>query len=258
MASFRFKNKYDHDILFEFNATNMKIQEEGINTIIYIFNYNDIKDYSIVPNRNQYYTLYFYANGKKIQKIENGEVKYTDFVIVTVFTEMKDSVLKYTKYVSDPSKDIGLIIYNNTPLRSPIDKIRETGQEIRDAYKNTSDGQFGTIYLRVAGRNLTEYKITLNNVPLFVMHNDNRQEILKQSEEYNEPLAKPYWLDNKTIAFKVPYGKWEVNYSHYDYYNEYSMTCYQEGIIVEVNDSNKEFKIKKKMGLFSNKLIQYK
>lgn len=264
MSIFNYKNKLDRPISFDFGIDSMIINEMGIGNIPreIKFKYSDIIDYRIVPNAHGYFTLSFYANDKVIEVKEDGKVTNESYITVTVKVIMNDSALSYnTKNFDDGENSIRKVIYNNTPLRSELDKRADKANEIYNLYKETPDDKFGIVYLTGPKKELDNYTISINNVGVLVAYTTKTQQKLIEAGQYYEHPAKLTWVNDNTLAFRIPYGNWNIGYSVSTYVNPLSesdmrVTAGPQKVDIVVNDMHKEVKLKLKLGLFQNKLVE--
>ena len=264
MASYSFENKYERQTYFEFREDEMYVKEIWIGDQIreYRFKYIDISRYSIVPDIHGYYSIDFWSNEKKIEQMENGQKKYVTLINIKIKKDMIDTPLLSRKIIDDVN-DIRNVIYNNTPLRSELDLMQEKSKSIYELYENTPENEFGTIYLQGPRKEFNEYCIHLNNIPFFTIYTSKQEKKLKDVGQYKESIAKPYWVDNQTIAFRIPYGKWNIGYSFkstaypsVDSIHGVNYTTGPQNIDIIVDMQHPEIRIRTKHGLLKNKLIE--
>lgn len=262
-TNYNFENNYKKQTFFEFKETEMYIKETLIDEKMreYKFKYTDITRYSVVPNSNGFYELSFYSNDRKIEKIENGKNNFESFISIKIKMNVLNSSLSSDFMVKEDQNDIKNVIYNNTPLRSELDFIQETKKNIYELYNNTSDDKFGVVYIEGPKKDLKEYWISLNSIPFIAIHTSRQEKKLKDDGLYEESIARPYWVNNNTIGFRIPYGNWTIGYSYeatsYSSINSINGIDYMSGpesIDINVNINEPEIRLKTKVGLFKNKL----
>lgn len=75
---------------------------------------------------------------------------------------------------------------------------------------------------------------------------------------YLESKARPHWIDKKTLAFKIPFGEWDISYSFLVTVvdRNYKNTARAESVHVTISKDHPIAKIKSKMKLFGYKLIE--
>lgn len=259
MSIFSFENKYGNTTYFDFDIENMSVKEIGIGGEIreYRFLYSNIKRYVILPDSRGYYQLEFYADNKDIELNENQKIVYRDYMCILVKANLTDSPLTLTKIIEDGEDDIRKVIYHNTPLRSELDVILDKTREINKLYQETPEDKFGVVYLTGPRKNIDDYRISINDIAIFTVYTEKQEQKLKKAGQYSEHLAKPTWINNNTLLFRIPYGTWTIGYTFRDIdINGIRSVDGPKDAQVIVNEAHKEVKLKLKMGLFSNKLIE--
>lgn len=264
MNTFSFENKYGNITYFDFDVDRMTIRETWIGGQVreFKFKYNDIRKYVISPDSAGYYQLSFYANNKEIEVNDNGKLSNRDIIMTSVKVKVSDSALAHKKTFEDSENDIRKVIYNNTPLRSELDMLTDKAREINKLYQETSEDKFGIVYLTGPKKNIEDYNVDINGVSIFTIYTERQEQKLKEVGQYYEHLAKPTWVNNNTIAFRIPYGNWRIGYTfHTRVYSSpdargIRTTDGPKSVDIVINEQHKEVKLKLKLGLFSNKLIE--
>lgn len=256
MSTFSFENEYGNISYFEFYTDRMSIREIWIGGLVreFMFKYSDINRYSIKPITRGYWVLTFFANNREIEVVEKGKIKNSKCEIFKMKAKVSDSAL-YNKYtIEDGENDIRKVIYDNTPLRTELDMQIEKVNYINKLYKETSDENYGIVYLSGPRKNMDNYGIEINGVTLFYVYTAKSEKKLREAGQYFEHLAKPAWVNNNTLAFRIPYGNWNIRYT----FHNYGMGTVDgpRSVNIIVNNEHREVRLMSKIGLFENKIIE--
>ena len=266
MNSFDFENKYGKITHFDFYDNEMYIKETwiGDQIIEYRFKYNDVSKYIVRPSSSGYYNLEFWSDSKLIKKEENNKTTYPHFITIPIKNDMSNTSDPYKKIFSDDENGIRKVIYNNTPLRSQLDMEFDKLIDINRLYSETSENSFATICLSGYSikKDLNNYSIKINGSTFFTVYNEKMENKLKEEGKFIESPAKPYWQDDNTLVFKIPYGNWNIGFSFdsimYPSVGTRGMN-YTEGpksIDITANEQHKIINLKVKAGLLRNKIIE--
>ena len=262
MANYIFDNFYGKTS-FEFGESSMRIREQAKNgEKEYRFKYADISKYSVAPlpyKGGSFYKLSFCSNGEKIERTENGSSKHVSVVTLQIKKAAADKSKLFNELDADNTNNIRSVIYKLTPLRSELDFIQERTKKITRLYENTPENEFGTVFIEGPRKNLNEYSVQLNSVTFFTMYTAMQEKNLREAGYYSESAARPYWADKKTLAFRIPYGRWNVGYTFET--TDQSENLYTTGpksVDIVVDAKHPKVRIRQKLGLFLNKLIEVK
>ena len=264
MATYQFPNKYNKTTYFSFNETGMTIKEIwiGDEEREYSFMYSDISRYAVLPTKRGLYEINFWANDKKIQVVENEKTSFVSLIRLVAGELNLTPTVENEMHYSPAENDIRKIIRDNTPLRSELDKIEDDASAITAKYDEAAEDTMGMIYITGPVKEYTSYRIILNGVSYFAVYPTKQEQILKEKGVFHNSKAEPHWIDNRTIAFKIPFGEWDISYS-FDYEAVYhDRTTYIKDTVtldkvhVTINKNHPIAKLKKKNKFFGAKLIE--
>ena len=129
-------------------------------------------------------------------------------------------------------------------------------------YDKSTEDTMGMIYITGPVKKYTSYRIIINGVSYFVVYPTKQEQILKEKSVFYNSKAEPHWIDNRTIAFKIPFGEWNISYS-FDYETAYhDRTTYIKDTVsldkvhVTLNKNHPIAKLKKNNKFFCAKLIE--
>ena len=131
--------------------------------------------------------------------------------------------------------------------------MADSFNDIFNLYRNTPGGYFGEVYIcNMKGKAARRAYVRLNGATMFsVAEKPDIRRPIMPLENLNMR-----WIDKRTVAFRIPFGKWEIGLTEYsegttDYgsvSSSYSDACNSNIISFEVGPSMPKAYFKHKMG----------
>ena len=217
MGVFYFQNQYGRDLILTLGPERAEIRDVWNDQFVreYRFCYADITRYQIQPAAAGCYQLYFWSDGKRIEQREGEKLRLVGSFRITARAEVEPPARPGQRRFCDGPEEIRRVICRNTPLRSELDRMVEQAERIHRQYRETPEDGFATVLLTgfQVRRGLHRYCFDLNGVPCFTAYTAAEEAHLRSAGQWEEPPARPRWQDSRTLAFRLPYGRWRVGYS---------------------------------------------
>lgn len=261
MKSYQYPNKYNKITYFEINETEMTIKNTNIsnNIIEYNFKYQDISEYNIYYISGGLYRINFNSSNKKIKETREEKVSYISFFSIIVGENTEISLGGHFIFNKESETNIRKVIRDNTPLISQQDEIDKTKDAITEKYNESTEDTMGTIHITGLRKERDTYIIKINNVEYITLYTTKQYKILEENGIKTNEKSDPCWIDNKTVAFKIPFGEWNISYSCRQYYgegfNDYKWVSTKNNHVT-INKEHTTISLKIKSGLFRPRLIE--